>query len=204
MFHVRDCAQNRTKLRPKSPDVLIQGQKEIDMDLKIEIVDIQQIRPYTNNAKEHSEKQIAQIAESIRQFGFNNPVLIDEVGEIIAGHGRYLAAKQLNMENIPTITLSHLNDEQKRLYRIADNKLTELGKWDISLLQMEFKELENLNLDLEITGFETEEIDNFIINKSGPTNLKEEHIPELSTNDYQCKFGDIWQLGRHFLICGDA
>ena len=165
---------------------------------------INQIKPYKNNPKLHSKHQIKQIADSIKEFGFVNPVLLDENGEIIAGHGRYLAAKQLNMENIPTITLSHLNDEQKRLYRIADNKLTELGKWDISLLQMEFKELENLNLDLEITGFETEEIDNFIINKSGPTNLKEEHIPELSTNDYQCKFGDIWQLGRHFLICGDA
>ncbi|MBQ2844794.1 MAG: ParB N-terminal domain-containing protein [Alphaproteobacteria bacterium] len=165
---------------------------------------INQIKPYKNNPKLHSKHQIKQIADSIKEFGFVNPVLLDENGEIIAGHGRYLAAKQLNMENIPTITLSHLNDEQKRLYRIADNKLTELGKWDVSLLQMEFKELENLNLDLEITGFETEEIDNFIINKSGPTNLKEEHIPELSTNDYQCKFGDIWQLGRHFLICGDA
>ena len=173
---------------------------------KLTIVDknINQIKPYKNNPKLHSKHQIKQIADSIKEFGFVNPVLLDENGEIIAGHGRYLAAKQLNMENIPTITLSHLNDEQKRLYRIADNKLTELGKWDISLLQMEFKELENLNLDLEITGFETEEIDNFIINKSGPTNLKEEHIPELSTNDYQCKFGDIWQLGRHFLICGDA
>ena len=165
---------------------------------------INQIKPYKNNPKLHSKHQIKQIADSIKEFGFVNPVLLDENGEIIAGHGRYLAAKQLNMENIPTITLSHLNDEQKRLYRIADNKLTELGKWDVSLLQMEFKELENLNLDLEITGFETEEIDNFIINKSGPTNPKEEHIPELSTNDYQCKFGDIWQLGRHFLICGDA
>ena len=165
---------------------------------------INQIKPYKNNPKLHSKHQIKQIADSIKEFGFVNHVLLDENGEIIAGHGRYLAAKQLNMENIPTITLSHLNDEQKRLYRIADNKLTELGKWDVSLLQMEFKELENLNLDLEITGFETEEIDNFITNKSGPTNLKEEHIPELSTNDYQCKFGDIWQLGRHFLICGDA
>lgn len=126
-------------------------------------------------------------------------MLLDENGEIIAGHGRYLAAKQLNIGNIPTITLSHLNDEQKRLYRIADNKLTELGKWDVSLLQMEFKELENLNLDLEITGFETEKIDNFIINKSGFTNLKEEHIPELSTNDYQWH-EQIWFIFKMFGI----
>lgn len=146
---------------------------------KLTIIDknIEQIKQYKNNPKLHSKHQIKQIADSVKEFGFVNPVLLDENGEIIAGHGRFMAAQLLNMTTIPTITLSHLSDGQKRLYRIADNKLTELGKWDVSLLQMEFKELENLNLDLEITGFETEEIDNFIINKSGPTNPKEEHIP---------------------------
>lgn len=173
---------------------------------ELTIVDkrINQIKPYQNNPKLHNKRQVSQIADSIKEFGFVNPVLLDESGEIIAGHGRYLAAKQLNMESVPTITLSHLNDEQKRLYRIADNKLTELGRWDVSLLQSEFKDLENLNLDLEITGFETEEIDRFILGDFKQSDPKEEDIPALSNTDKRCSPGDIWQLGRHFLICGDA
>lgn len=165
---------------------------------------INQIKPYKNNPKLHSKHQIKQIADSIKEFGFVNPVLLDENGEIIAGHGRFMAAQLLNMTTIPTITLSHLSDSQKRLYRIADNKLTELGKWDITALEIEIKELESLNLDLELTGFETEEIDNLILGNSGTTNSKDDNIPELKPADYQCKLGDVWQLGRHFLICGDA
>lgn len=165
---------------------------------------IEQIKQYKNNPKLHSKHQIKQIADSIKEFGFVNPVLLDENGEIIAGHGRFMAAQLLNMTTIPTITLSHLSDSQKRLYRIADNKLTELGKWDITALEIEIKELESLNLDLELTGFETEEIDNLILGNSGTTNSKDDNIPELKPADYRCKLGDVWQLGRHFLICGDA
>lgn len=165
---------------------------------------INQIKPYKNNPKLHSKHQIKQIADSIKEFGFVNPVLLDENGEIIAGHGRFMAAQLLNMTTIPTITLSHLSDSQKRLYRIADNKLTELGKWDITALEIEIKELESLNLDLELTGFETEEIDNLILGNSGTTNSKDDNIPELKPADYKSKLGDVWQLGRHFLICGDA
>lgn len=173
---------------------------------KLTIIDknIEQIKQYKNNPKLHSKHQIKQIADSIKEFGFVNPVLLDENEEIIAGHGRFMAAQLLNMTTIPTITLSHLSDSQKRLYRIADNKLTELGKWDITALEIEIKELESLNLDLELTGFETEEIDNLILGNSGTTNSKDDNIPELKPADYQCKLGDVWQLGRHFLICGDA
>ncbi len=173
---------------------------------KLTIIDknIEQIKQYKNNPKLHSTHQIKQIADSIKEFGFVNPVLLDENGEIIAGHGRFMAAQLLNMTTIPTITLSHLSDSQKRLYRIADNKLTELGKWDITALEIEIKELESLNLDLELTGFETEEIDNLILGNSGTTNSKDDNIPELKPADYKSKLGDVWQLGRHFLICGDA
>lgn len=173
---------------------------------KLTIIDknIEQIKQYKNNPKLHSKHQIKQIADSIKEFGFVNPVLLDENGEIIAGHGRFMAAQLLNMTTIPTITLSHLSDSQKRLYRIADNKLTELGKWDITALEIEIKELESLNLDLELTGFETEEIDNLILGNSGTTNSKDDNIPELKPADYKSKLGDVWQLGRHFLICGDA
>lgn len=173
---------------------------------KLTIIDknIEQIKQYKNNPKLHSKHQIKQIADSIKEFGFVNPVLLDENEEIIAGHGRFMAAQLLNMTTIPTITLSHLSDSQKRLYRIADNKLTELGKWDITALEIEIKELESLNLDLELTGFETEEIDNLILGDSGTTNSKDDNIPELKPADYKSKLGDVWQLGRHFLICGDA
>lgn len=173
---------------------------------KLTIIDknIEQIKQYKNNPKLHNKHQIKQIADSIKEFGFVNPVLLDENGEIIAGHGRFMAAQLLNMTTIPTITLSHLSDSQKRLYRIADNKLTELGKWDITALEIEIKELESLNLDLELTGFETEEIDNLILGNSGTTNSKDDNIPELKPADYKSKLGDVWQLGRHFLICGDA
>lgn len=173
---------------------------------KLTIIDknIEQIKQYKNNPKLHSKHQIKQIADSIKEFGFVNPVLLDENGEIIAGHGRFMAAQLLNMTTIPTITLSHLSDSQKRLYRIADNKLTELGKWDITALEIEIKELESLNLDLELTGFETEEIDNLILGNSGTTNSKDDNIPELKPADYKSKLGDVWRLGRHFLICGDA
>lgn len=172
--------------------------------LTISDKNIEQIKQYKNNPKLHSKHQIKQIADSIKEFGFVNPVLLDENGEIIAGHGRFMAAQLLNMTTIPTITLSHLSDSQKRLYRIADNKLTELGKWDITALEIEIKELESLNLNLELTGFETEEIDNLILGNSGTTNSKDDNIPELKPADYKSKLGDVWQLGRHFLICGDA
>mgnify|MGYP002623699536 FL=1 len=175
-------------------------------DLSVTEIDINKIKPYKNNPKSHNKKQISQIMDSIKEFGFINPILIDENSEIIAGHGRYLAAQAMNMTNIPAIVLSHLSSVQKRMYRIADNKLTELGKWSPELLEIEFKELSVLNtsIDLEITGFETEEIDKFILSGNKQSDPKEEKVPMLSDADKRCSNGDIWQLGRHFLICGDA
>lgn len=175
-------------------------------DLSVTKININQIKPYKNNPKLHNKKQVSQIVNSIKEFGFVNPILIDEDGEIIAGHGRYMAAQAMNMTNVPAIVLSHLSDAQKRMYRIADNKLTELGKWSPELLQIEFKELSvmDIDLDLEITGFETEEIDRFVLGDFKKPNPKEEEIPVMTETDKKCKNGDIWQLGRHFLICGDA
>lgn len=175
--------------------------------LQISTININQIKPYKNNPKFHNKKQIAQIVSSIKEFGFVTPILIDENGEIIAGHGRYMAAQSMNMTNVPAIVLSHLSDAQKRMYRIADNKLTELGKWSPELLQIEFKELsimDDVGLDLEITGFETEEIDCFVLGDFKKPNPKEEEIPVMTETDKKCKNGDIWQLGRHLFVCGDA
>ncbi len=175
-------------------------------DLSVTKININQIKPYKNNPKLHNKKQVSQIVNSIKEFGFVNPILIDEDGEIIAGHGRYMAAQAMNMTNVPAIVLSHLSDAQKRMYRIADNKLTELGKWSPELLQIEFKELSvmDVDLDLEITGFETEEIDRFVLENFKQPNPKEEEIPVMTEVDKKCKNGDIWQLGRHLFVCGDA
>lgn len=174
-------------------------------NLQIQTIQLTDIRTYKNNPKLHNRAQVAKIRESIRQFGFINPVLLDENLEIIAGHGRLAAAQDMGMRDVPAIILSHLTDAQKRAYRIADNKLTELGKWSIELLNLEFSELSNLNLDfnLEITGFETAEID-LILDGDGASDPKADVVPALTDEDHRCHRGDIWKLGRHTIVCGDA
>ena len=127
-------------------------------DPQIERVAIDALIPYARNSRTHSDSQIAQIAASIREFGFTNPVLIDAQGGIIAGHGRLLAARKLNLTDVPCLRLSHLTDTQKRAYIIADNKLALNAGWDEELLRIEFEELADLDFDLELTGFSMEEI----------------------------------------------
>lgn len=174
-------------------------------DLIIQNIKLTDIRAYKNNPKLHNRAQVAKIRESIREFGFINPVLLDENLEIIAGHGRVAAAQCAGMTEVPAIILSHLTEAQKRAYRIADNKLTELGKWSIELLNLEFSELSNLDLDfnLEITGFETAEID-LILDGDGTSDPKADTVPTLTDEDRRCHRGDIWKLGRHTIVCGDA
>ena len=174
-------------------------------NLQIQTIKLADVRAYKNNPKLHNRAQVAKIRESIREFGFINPVLLDENLEIIAGHGRVAAAQDAGMTDVPAIILSHLTDAQKRAYRIADNKLTELGKWSIELLNLEFSELSNLDLDfnLEITGFETAEID-LILDGDGTSDPKADAVPALTDEDHRCHRGDIWKLGRHTIVCGDA
>lgn len=175
-------------------------------NLNITNIETDKIKPYPNNPRTHDKKQVAKIVKSIKEFGFVNPVLLDENLEIIAGHGRVLAAKEFGMQQVPAIILSHLDENQKRAYRIADNKLTELGEWDLELLNIEFTNLSALDLDfdLEITGFETTEIDLIIGGSTTESNPKEDSTPVLNDEDNVCKHGDLWQLGNHFLICGDS
>lgn len=174
-------------------------------NLKIENINITDIRAYKNNPKLHNRTQVSKIRESIRKFGFINPVLLDENMEIIAGHGRVAAAQEAGMTEVPAIILSHLTDAQKRAYRIADNKLTELGKWSVELLNLEFSELSNLDLDfnLEITGVETAEID-LILDGDGASDPKSDAVLALVDEDRRCHRGDIWKLGWHTIVCGDA
>ncbi|WP_424244244.1 DNA modification methylase [Elusimicrobium posterum] len=172
-------------------------------NLKLEYLPIEDIEPYKNNPRKHKEKQVRQIINSISEFNFNNPIIIDENNEVLAGHGRLLAAKKLQIEKVPTIRLTHLTAEQKRLYRIADNKLTENGEWDKDLLKLEFKELKDIEISLDITGFEMPQIEGFVAGKE-ELDEKLNDIPKVEEGEIVSKLGDIWQLGNHRIICGDS
>ena len=159
---------------------------------------------YQNNARTHNDDQVVEIANSIKEFGFNNPILIDENSTIIAGHGRLRAAKKLGINRVPTIQLSSLSDEKKRAYIIADNKIALNAGWDFGLLKLEFENLLESDLDLKLTGFSQDEID-LILN---PENINEglcdpDEVPEIDSLSVN-KAGDLWQLGNHFLLCGDS
>lgn len=166
--------------------------------------------PYEKNAKIHNSKQIQQIIDSIKEFNFTNPILIDENNVILAGHGRFLASQKLGMKEVPVIKLDYLSEAQKKAYRIADNKLTENGNWDYDLLKLEFCELEKLNIDfsLNITGFETAEIDVMLDceygEKEKKINKKLNSIPLILQEEIVSEYGDIWQLGQHKIICGNS
>ncbi len=163
--------------------------------------------PYESNARTHSDKQIAQIAASIRAFGFANPVLVDRNGGIIAGHGRVAAAMLLGLEILPTIELAHLSTAERRAYVIADNRLAELAGWDREILKIEFQALADMDLDfdLEITGFETAELDILLDDDIGENgDDPADAMPSPEEGPAVTRAGDIWCLGRHTLICGDA
>ncbi|MDB2415033.1 site-specific DNA-methyltransferase [Rickettsiales bacterium] len=177
--------------------------------LRVEQCLIVDLKPYKKNSKIHDKKQVKQIAASIKEFGFNVPILIDGENNIIAGHGRVLACKELGIEEIPTISIEHLSDTQKRAFLIADNKLTENAEWDKEMLALEFKELGELDLsfDLDITGFSINDID-FIIGEDTAAEGEEENLEEIlqASEDLPVvtKSGNIWILGRHKLMCGDS
>lgn len=165
------------------------------------------LKPYSGNARTHSDKQIGQIADSIRRFGFTNPVLISDDGSIIAGHGRVLAARQLGYDSVPTIRLSHLSETERRAYILADNKLALNGGWDQDLLAVELQALIDFDFDVSLTGFAMAEIDAIL--DAGRERRTE---PEPSAADTvvplpECAVtqrGDLWLLGHHRLLCGDA
>jgi DNA modification methylase len=165
------------------------------------------LRPYARNARKHSKAQIRQIADSIERFGFTNPVLISDANEIIAGHGRVAAAKLLGMETVPTLRLSHLNETERRAYVLADNKLALNAGWDQEILAIELQALIDLDFDLTLTGFSLAEVD-FTLDAARDRDPdapagSEDFIPPIG-GPAVTRTGDIWALGRHRLICGDA
>lgn len=173
----------------------------------IEMRSVSVLRPYPGNARTHSRKQVRQIADSIRRFGFTNPVLISDTGEIIAGHGRVMAAKELGLSAVPTLQLSHLSAEERRAYVLADNKLALNAGWDSEILAIELQALFDLEFDVTLTGFALAEVDLTLdhARESSPTAADAAadavpHVPEQPVS----RAGDLWLLGRHRLLCGDA
>ncbi|WP_335645495.1 DNA methyltransferase [Methylobacterium durans] len=165
------------------------------------------LRANPRNARTHSKHQIRQIADSIEAFGFLNPVLVDEAGMVLAGHGRLAAAKLLKLTGVPTLLASGLSEAQKRAYVLADNKLAEKAGWDRALLAIELGELAELlpplNWDLTLTGFETGEIDLILADHEEEEPAPEDAMPEV-TGPAVTRRGDLWCLGAHRLLCGDA
>ena len=160
--------------------------------------------PYVNNSRTHDEKQVSQIAASIKEFGFTNPILIDEENSIIAGHGRLMAANKLKLSKVPTITLSGLTDAQKRAYVIADNRLALNAGWDDELLKNELQILNENDFDLDVLGFEEDELAAILADDDPVDGLTDEddvpEVPEVPVT----VLGDIWLLGDHRLMCGDS
>lgn len=169
--------------------------------LAIEHVAIEKLIPYANNTRTHSDAQVAELAASIKEFGFTNPVLIGNDGDIIAGHGRTLAARVLEMKSVPCIRLGYLTDIQKRAYRIADNKLALNAGWDEDLLRLELEQLSLDGFEVGLTGFDNEEWSKLFNNASG--DIIEDDVPDVSDAS-RCKPGEVWLLGRHRLMCGDS
>lgn len=180
--------------------------KGLNCDLRVVYTPLDTLTEYPNNPRQHDTKQLIKIQNSIEKFGFINPILVDEHNEIIAGHARLAAARLAHLPQVPVIRLEHLSTAQKKAYRIADNKLAELGTWSVENLQLEFQELEKLDLDfsLGITGFDMGDIDLILEGKEAKADPKANNIPFIPDNEVVTREGDIWILGEHRIICGNS
>ncbi len=174
------------------------------MAQRIEHWPIDRLIPYARNPRTHSDAQIAQIAASIAEFGFNNPILVDTKAGIIAGHGRLLAARKLQLAEVPVIVLDHLTDAQKRAYIIADNQLALNAGWDDDILRAELAALQEEDFNVRLIGFEDEELARLLAAQDATEGLTDEDaVPELPAAPTSA-LGDLWILGSHQLLVGDA
>jgi len=170
--------------------------------LQIELWAVERLIPYARNARTHSAEQVAQIADSILAFGFNNPVLVDAKGGIIAGHGRVLAARSLQIPQIPVIVLAHLNENEKRAFMLADNKLPLNAGWDPEMLHLELQALAEQGFHLELTGFDERELKELLANP--PVLPGADEVPAVAEQAVSMP-GDLWRLGSHHrVLCGDG
>lgn len=170
---------------------------------KIENVDVLKLIPYADNAKIHGKKQLEKLKESILEFGFLTPCLIDKNFNLIAGHGRVLAAKELNLQKVPCVFVEGLTDAQRRAYILADNRLGELGEWDMDLVAKELNELNEEGFKIDLTGFS---IDDSLVDSDPVSDVVEKSMDDYMNSISQSitKFGQIWELGAHRLMIGDS
>ncbi len=171
--------------------------------LKYELVKIEKLIPYVNNSRTHTEEQIKQVASSIKEFGFLNPILISDDDGVIAGHCRLMAAQKLGIKEVPCIKENYLTETQKKAYIIADNKLALNAGWDNELLSIELSELEGSNFDIDVIGFSAEELSKIF---DSVTDAREDNFDVEEELNKPCfsKDGDIWKIGKHRVICGDS
>ena len=167
-------------------------------------VPVDKLIPYINNAKVHSEDQVTRIASSIREFGFLNPVIIDKDFNIIAGHGRVMAAKKLEMKEVPCLFVEGLTDAQRKAYILADNKLGELAEWDTDLVTSELEMLLDENFDVDLIGFTEDELQRLLNQDDSEAEEDDFDVDAELEKPTFSKSGDVWLLGRHRLICGDS
>ena len=173
--------------------------------MQIETLALDALIPYARNSRTHSDEQIAQVAASIREFGFTNPVLIDADGGIIAGHGRVMAARKLGLAEVPCVRLAHLTEAQRRAYVIADNKLAMNAGWDDEMLALELRDLQGMDFDLSLTGFESDDIAALLagLDATPEGETEADAVPEVQA-EAVTKPGDVWVLGNHRIMCGDS
>ena len=171
--------------------------------LQIQYWQIDRLIPFARNARTHSETQIAEIAGSIRSFGFANPILVGEQGDIVAGHGRLEAARKLGLAEVPVIVLRGLSDIERRQLVLADNRIALNAGWDVEMLSLELKDLSSLGADLSLLGFDKKELAVALAPDTGDGLTDEDEVPEIGEGAVSC-FGDVWCLGPHRLACGDS
>ncbi len=197
--------KSRSSTRPVEPSASPPVPTGLLNHLQVEYRPTETLRPADRNARTHSPKQIRQIADSIRRFGFTNPILTNGNGQVMAGHGRLAAALQLGLPQVPTLGLDYLTPAEQRAYVLADNRLAELAGWDRGLLGLELLELSHMDLDfdLTLTGFDTGDIDVLVGELEIAAN-EDDLVPPQPTGPTVSRRGDLWQIGAHRLLCGDA
>ena len=171
--------------------------------MQIKQVAVEKLIPYVRNSRTHSDAQVAQIAASIKEFGWTNPILVDGTNGIIAGHGRLLAARKLGQTEVPVIELAHMTESQKKAYVIADNQLAMNAGWDTSMLTLELSDLKEAGFSLDILGFDPKELDNLLEPEQVDGLTDEDAVPDVP-EEPKTRLGDIYILGNHRLMCGDS
>ena len=170
--------------------------------MRIQQIYINLVKPYSNNPRKLTPKAIEKVAQSLQEFGFRQPIVVDSKNVIVVGHTRYQASRKLGYKTIPVTIIDNLTPEQVNAYRIADNRTNEAAEWDDELLALEIKELEMKDFNLELTGMDKPEVDQILFaEKQG--NTDDDEVPETPEEPIT-KPGDIWQLGKHKIICGDS